>query len=261
LLFHVWDRVATWGVAEAGTWVKADTKIIAVETDKLTVDVNAPEDGVVTEFLVEEGATIGLGAPLFKMETGGEPPADAAPKKEVRAMLSEHSRSDCDTTASFRRSCGSKVQSYQGACHIPAHPTHVSTRLPFYPHATTYPSSARPFIDSSCTCQEAPKKAAAPAPKAEAPKAEAPKAEAPKSAEAPKKAAAAPAPSAPAAAPASSGSGDGAPAVDMPGVTRVKMSKLRQTVARRLKESQETAAFLTTFNEIDMSNLVGMRNK
>lgn len=39
------------------------------------------------------------------------------------------------------------------------------------------------------------------------------------------------------------------------------MSKLRQTVARRLKESQETAAFLTTFNEIDMTNLMALRTK
>ena len=44
-------------------------------------------------------------------------------------------------------------------------------------------------------------------------------------------------------------------------VERVKMSKLRQTIARRLKESQDTAAILTTFNEIDMSNMMQMRNE
>ncbi len=40
---------------------------------------------------------------------------------------------------------------------------------------------------------------------------------------------------------------------------RVKMTKLRQTIAKRLKDSQNTAAILTTFNEIDMSNVMGLR--
>ncbi len=42
---------------------------------------------------------------------------------------------------------------------------------------------------------------------------------------------------------------------------RVKMTRLRQTIAQRLKDSQNTAAILTTFNEVDMTNLVQMRNK
>jgi 2-oxoglutarate dehydrogenase E2 component (dihydrolipoamide succinyltransferase) len=41
---------------------------------------------------------------------------------------------------------------------------------------------------------------------------------------------------------------------------RVKMTKLRQTIARRLKESQNTAAMLTTFNEVDMSAVMALRN-
>ena len=42
---------------------------------------------------------------------------------------------------------------------------------------------------------------------------------------------------------------------------RVKMTKLRATIAKRLKESQNTAAILTTFNEIDMSNVIGLRSE
>jgi 2-oxoglutarate dehydrogenase E2 component (dihydrolipoamide succinyltransferase) len=42
---------------------------------------------------------------------------------------------------------------------------------------------------------------------------------------------------------------------------RVRMSKLRQTIARRLKESQNTAATLTTFNEVDMSAVMEMRTR
>jgi 2-oxoglutarate dehydrogenase E2 component (dihydrolipoamide succinyltransferase) len=42
---------------------------------------------------------------------------------------------------------------------------------------------------------------------------------------------------------------------------RVRMTKLRQTIARRLKEAQNTAAMLTTFNEVDMSTIMGVRNQ
>jgi 2-oxoglutarate dehydrogenase E2 component (dihydrolipoamide succinyltransferase) len=45
------------------------------------------------------------------------------------------------------------------------------------------------------------------------------------------------------------------------GEERVKMSKLRQVIAKRLKDSQNTAAILTTFNEIDMSNVIALRNE
>lgn len=44
-------------------------------------------------------------------------------------------------------------------------------------------------------------------------------------------------------------------------VNRVKMSKLRQKIAQRLKDSQNTAAILTTFNEIDMHNVINVRAK
>lgn len=82
---------------------------------------------------------------------------------------------------------------------------------------------------------EAPKAAA---PKAEAPKVEAPKAEAPK-AEAPKAAAPAPVPKAAApVAPKVTGSRS---------ENRVKMTRMRQRISQRLKESQNTAAMLTTF--------------
>ena len=42
---------------------------------------------------------------------------------------------------------------------------------------------------------------------------------------------------------------------------RVKMTRLRQTIARRLKDAQNTAAMLTTFNEVDMTEVMAMRNQ
>ncbi len=65
-----------------------------------------------------------------------------------------------------------------------------------------------------------------------------------------KPAAPAPAPVAMPVAPVSSG-----------GEERVKMSRLRQTIARRLKDAQNTAAMLTTFNEVDMTEVMAMRNQ
>ena len=42
---------------------------------------------------------------------------------------------------------------------------------------------------------------------------------------------------------------------------RIKMTRLRQTIAKRLKEAQENAAMLTTFNEVDMSGIISMRKE
>jgi 2-oxoglutarate dehydrogenase E2 component (dihydrolipoamide succinyltransferase) len=65
----------------------------------------------------------------------------------------------------------------------------------------------------------------------------------------------APAKAAPAAAPAPSG-----PRARAGQEERVRMTKLRQTIARRLKDAQNTAAMLTTFNEVDMTNVMAVRN-
>ena len=51
------------------------------------------------------------------------------------------------------------------------------------------------------------------------------------------------------------------PAEDAAREERVKMTRLRQTIARRLKDAQNTAAMLTTYNEVDMSGIMGLRNE
>jgi len=50
------------------------------------------------------------------------------------------------------------------------------------------------------------------------------------------------------------------PAEDAAREERVKMTRLRQTIARRLKDAQNTAAMLTTYNEVDMTSVIGLRN-
>ncbi|MBV1867226.1 MAG: 2-oxoglutarate dehydrogenase complex dihydrolipoyllysine-residue succinyltransferase [Marinosulfonomonas sp.] len=69
-------------------------------------------------------------------------------------------------------------------------------------------------------------------------------------------AAAVPAASAPATAPRAPIAADDAAREE-----RVKMTRLRQTIARRLKDSQNTAAILTTFNEVDMTEVMALRNQ
>jgi 2-oxoglutarate dehydrogenase E2 component (dihydrolipoamide succinyltransferase) len=66
---------------------------------------------------------------------------------------------------------------------------------------------------------------------------------------------------APVQAPAATPSAPAAPREAGPREERVKMSRLRQTIARRLKEAQNTAAMLTTFNEVDMTNVMALRNQ
>ncbi|KAG0349778.1 2-oxoglutarate dehydrogenase complex E2 component, partial [Gamsiella multidivaricata] len=106
------------------------------------------------------------------------------------------------------------------------------------------------------TKKEEPKKEASKKeePKKEEPKKEEPKKEEPKKVE-PKKEAA---PSKPAAA-APAVESFSAPVAFSREERSVKMNRMRQTIARRLKQSQENAAALTTFNEVDMSNLMKLR--
>ncbi|ORZ12361.1 dihydrolipoyllysine-residue succinyltransferase E2 component [Absidia repens] len=115
---------------------------------------------------------------------------------------------------------------------------------------------------------DAPKEGSAPAPKKEESKQEEPKQEeaaapapeAPKQQEAPKQESKpAPAAAAPAAAPKQ----EEAPAkvYGNRNETRVKMNRMRLRIAERLKQSQDTAASLTTFNEIDMSALMALRKE
>ncbi|KAI9272919.1 hypothetical protein BDA99DRAFT_432754 [Phascolomyces articulosus] len=112
---------------------------------------------------------------------------------------------------------------------------------------------------------DAPKEGSAPPPKKE----EAPKAEEPAAASeptpAPAAAAPTPAPEAPkAAAPAAPAAApvvedDGKKVIGSRSEHRVKMNRMRLRIAERLKQSQDTAASLTTFNEIDMTNLMALR--
>eukprot|EP00578_Thalassiosira_sp_NH16_P029397 CAMPEP_0181086852 /NCGR_PEP_ID=MMETSP1071-20121207/5968_1 /TAXON_ID=35127 /ORGANISM="Thalassiosira sp., Strain NH16" /LENGTH=452 /DNA_ID=CAMNT_0023168717 /DNA_START=59 /DNA_END=1417 /DNA_ORIENTATION=- len=165
-----------------GDYVHEDDVVVVLETDKVSVDVRAPEGGKVVEILGEVDDVVDVGSGLYRIDTDAEGPPGGGGGGDV----------------------------------VPA-------------------------------AEEAPAVASDPAPAAAAPAA----APAPPPPPAPKKVA-----QAPAAPPA------------MESVTtslgnrperRSKMSRMRQRVATRLKESQNTAAMLTTFQEVDMGNFMEMR--
>lgn len=219
--------VARWFKKE-GDAVTRDEPVLELETDKVTVEVPAPADGMIESISVQEGATVEVGTVLGAIAEG---------------------------------KAGNKSASV----------------------AQTNPDAAKPKPEPAAKA-EAPKqeaaKPAAPAPKP-APKSDAPTPPSvrriaeetgldPAKVEGSGKngivtkgdmlgaleARAASRDNKPAAAPAPSG-----PRPNAEREERVAMSRLRRTIALRLKESQNTAATLTTFNEVDMSDVMKLRNE
>ena len=71
--------VAKW-MKKAGDSVRKDETLVELETDKVSVEVSAPEAGVLSEIVAGEGATVTIGALLGRMGGAGAQPAPAAPK-------------------------------------------------------------------------------------------------------------------------------------------------------------------------------------
>ena len=83
--------VAKW-MKKAGDAVKKDETLVELETDKVSVEVSAPEAGVLSEIVASEGATVGIGAVLGRMGGAGAQPAASAPKAEAPKPHRRHHR-------------------------------------------------------------------------------------------------------------------------------------------------------------------------
>lgn len=228
-------RVPTLGesVTEAtiGKWfkkpgeaVKADEPLVELETDKVTLEVNAPASGVLAEITAKEGETVGVGALLGSIGAGAG--AAAAPAAAPVAAKAAEQPKPQDTPK-----------------EAPAAPAPAAAPAKVLPAGTPQaPSVQRLAAENGVDPAGVPGSGkdgrvtkgdmlAAIATGASAP--------------------------APAAAPAQvrapSGAGDASRE------ERVRMTKLRQTIARRLKDAQNTAAMLTTFNEVDMTEVMALR--
>jgi len=215
-------RVPTLGesVSEAtiGRWfkkpgdaVKADEPLLELETDKVTLEVNAPSAGVLAEITAKDGETVSPGALLGQITAGGAGAAAPAAAAAAAAPAPAPAKS-----ASAPASAGSSMPPAPSAAKLAAE-SNINTS------AVAGSGKRGQVLKGDVLAAIATGGASA----------------------------------APAAAPVAMR----APSVadDASREERVKMTKLRQTIARRLKEAQNTAAMLTTFNEVDMTDVMALR--
>ncbi|MEC8089883.1 MAG: 2-oxoglutarate dehydrogenase complex dihydrolipoyllysine-residue succinyltransferase [Pseudomonadota bacterium] len=216
--------VARW-IKTTGDAVAADEPVVELETDKVTLEVPAPAAGTLGEILAAEGATVEVGASLAMLNEGAAPaaPAPEAPAKPAPAKSAPASPAPATPAP------------------VPAAPAAVSAAagMPLSPAVRRLveennlnPAAIRGTgVDGRLTKADvlAHMKGA-------------------------------PAASAPAAAPAQQMPRQQPRPEDAAREERVPMSKLRQVIASRLKTAQNTAAMLTTFNEVDMTALMVLRS-
>jgi 2-oxoglutarate dehydrogenase E2 component (dihydrolipoamide succinyltransferase) len=234
-------RVPTLGesVSEAtiGKWfkkpgdtVKADEPLVELETDKVTLEVNAPAAGVLGEIVAKEGETVGVSALLGMISAGDGKAAAPAPKADA-AVAQAAGKAGETTSAAAEKKSGEIAGDTQIKAATKAGDSGPAVGRLAAESGVDPSSVSASGKDGRVTKgdmlaaiatggQAAP--AATPAPVQVR------------------------APSAP---------------DDASREERVKMTKLRQTIARRLKEAQATAAMLTTFNEVDMSAVMALRNQ
>ncbi len=214
--------IAEW-FKQPGEAVAADEAICSLETDKVAVDVPSPVAGIMSEHRVAVGETVEVGAVIAVIEAGASAPA-AAP---VAAAAPAAAKIDTPAPAASEELLTA------------AHTMSPAVRRAVLEHGVD-PSTIRGTgKDGRLTKEDV--LAAAEARKTGTP--------APAPAPTPTSAAAL----APSPAPvAVSGAR---------GTERVKMTRMRQTIAKRLKAAQDNAALLTTFNDVDMTAVIEARDK
>jgi 2-oxoglutarate dehydrogenase E2 component (dihydrolipoamide succinyltransferase) len=211
-----------------GDAVKADEPIASLETDKVAVEVPSPVAGVIGELTVNEGDTVNVGAVIARIEAGASAVTTATPAVEDRTAVGQ-----AEAAAPAEPASAPVESGHDPLTLSPA------VRRAVLEHGVD-PSKIRGTgKDGRLTKDDVllaaqTGNAAHPVPTIGAPGA----AVAPVSA-----------PSTPV-----SAGGDR-------NEERVKMTRLRKTVASRLKEAQNTAAMLTTFNDVDMTAVIEARNK
>jgi 2-oxoglutarate dehydrogenase E2 component (dihydrolipoamide succinyltransferase) len=217
--------VARW-TKKAGDAVRKDEILVELETDKVSLEVAAPSDGTLSEIAFEEGATVEPGAVLGRITEGAAAPKAAAPAPEPAPAKAP--------------------EPAKAAAPAPA-PEPAKAPAPAAPAPAPAKAAAEPVLAPSAQRVVAENKLDASAIAGTGKDGRITKGDALAALDARAKA-----PAAPPAAPA-------APREIHEREERVRMTRLRQTIARRLKEAQNNAAMLTTFNEVDMSAVMAMR--
>jgi 2-oxoglutarate dehydrogenase E2 component (dihydrolipoamide succinyltransferase) len=253
--------VAKW-FKQVGEEVQADEPIVELETDKVTLELNAPASGSLSEIVVEEGSEVEVGAVLGSIEEGGTAAAASrpAPRQEERrpepepqargqagdgeaaAPAEEERRGDGALAPSVRKLLDEA--GIDPAEITPSGPKGNITKGDVLAAIEArQQTGGRGERAEAAPAREVPvtrgRPEAAPEPTREV--REEPLAERPEPA---------PAPRAPERREAPSGREE-----------RVRMTRLRRRIAERLKEAQNTAAILTTYNEADMSAVMALRSR
>ena len=216
--------VARW-LKAVGETVALDEPVVELETDKVAVEVNAGAAGALSQILVDEGGTVEVGALLGTIAEGAAAAAPSpAPPVEAPPPTAAPEAAEPAAGAVRMMPAARRLVEERGLdpARIPA--TGKDGRLT--------KGDVVAFLDGA----PAPAPAAEPAPPAAEP--------APPAAE--------PAPPAAEPAPAE-------PRPEAERERRVRMTRLRKRIAERLKEAQNTAAMLTTYNEADMSAVMAAR--
>jgi 2-oxoglutarate dehydrogenase E2 component (dihydrolipoamide succinyltransferase) len=233
---------------KAGDAVKVDEPLVELETDKVTVEVPAPASGVMGEIIVGQGTTVAVGSLLASLKAGAastvsstikpvtaaQPAPAPAPAQPAKAAAPvQASRSEMPPSPAARKAiaeAGLTPDDLSG-----------SGRRGQVLKSDVIPATANGSAQQRET----------PTPTLVTPLQ-------------PVAAKAAPALASVSAAPASVALRDvrlPAGGNDVNREERVKMTRLRQTIARRLKDAQNTAAMLTTFNDVDMSAVMALRTQ
>ncbi len=209
---------------KAGEAVVVDEPLVELETDKVTIEVPAPAAGVLAEILAKDGDTVAPGALLGQIKEG----AGAAPGKPAAAPAPARSAKAAQPPA---KPAPPPAAPKAPPAEVP--PLAPSVRKLAAEHGvepSTVPGSGRDGrVTKGDMLEDIERRAAAPIPVPQ------------------------PAASLQVRAPS--------PPDDAAREERVRLSRLRQTIARRLKDAQNTAAMLTTFNEVDMTNVMALRGE
>jgi 2-oxoglutarate dehydrogenase E2 component (dihydrolipoamide succinyltransferase) len=206
---------------KAGEAVAVDEPLVELETDKVTIEVPAPSAGVLGEIAAKDGDTVAVGALLGMINDGA---AGAKPASAAPAAKPAAAAPPPPAAAPAPAPAAKVAPS-----DAPLAPSVRKLSAESGLDASTVPGSGKDGRVTKGDMLAAIEKAAA----------------APTPVNQPAAAVQVRAPS---------------PADDAAREERVKMTRLRQTIARRLKDVQNTAAMLTTFNEVDMTNVMAMRS-
>ena len=220
---------------QPGEAIKADEPLVELETDKVTVEVPAPAAGVMGEIKVAQGETVSVGALLGSIREGAAGAPSATPAVKPTAVAG----------AAPARQPAAAAPSL--AATMPPAPAARRVMAETGVDAATVAGSGKRGQVLKQDVMAALERGAAPI--------------APVAASAP---AASAATTAMVAAPSSAPSvtvRSPIPLSDAEREERVRMTRLRLTIARRLKDAQNTAAMLTTFNDVDMSAIMKMRTE